>query len=143
MRFLFENRCVFQCCLFDACCQHFVDFGVIFGGSGRSKIALKSFPKRFVKNRKNLLKRGRVASKSRFASPEVAPKMTLRSKLRPEKSTCNADQQKTQIFSGFGIHLGSIWGSKIDAKSYQKLSRKSTIQKIASWRLPGAMKSSE
>ena len=91
---------------------------------------MKSFSTRSSEKRKNMKKCHRVASKSRFAGSEVDAKMTLRSMLRHEKSTCNANRRKSQIFDRFWLHFGTILGAKIDAKSHQKMSRKSIPQKI-------------
>ena len=106
------------------------DFRLFFGAFGRSKITLKSFSTRSSEKRKNIKKCHRVASKSRFAGSEVDAKMTLRSMLRHEKNTCNANRRKSQIFDWFLLNFGTILGAKIDAKSHQKISRKSIPQKI-------------
>ena len=94
------------------------------------KMTLKSFSTRSSEKRKNIKKCHRVASKSRFAGPAVDAKMSLRSDLRPAKNASSANRRKRQIFDRFGLHFGTILGAKIDAKSHQKLNRKSIPQKI-------------
>ena len=103
---------------------------MFFGALGRSNITSKSFSMRFTGKRKNLKKCHRVASKSRFAGPAVDAKMGLRSDLRPAKKASSANQRKSQIFYQFWLQFGSILEANIDAKSHQKLNRKSIPQKI-------------
>ena len=75
-------------CLFFEFLEPFVgDFGKFFKAFGRLKITSKSFSTRSSENRKNLQKHCKVLQNSRFASPEVDAKMSLRSDLRPEKNT--------------------------------------------------------
>ena len=101
-----------------------------FGLFGRSKITSKSSSMRLSGKRKNLKKCCRVASKSRFAGPEVDAKMNSTSNLRPAKNASSANRRKSQIFDRFWVHLRTILGAKIDAKSHHKMIRKSTPQKI-------------
>ena len=79
---------------------------------------------------KNHEKHCKVLQKSRFAGPALDAKMGLRSDLRREKNTSSDNRRKSQIVARFGFHFGTILGTKIDVKSYQKMSRKSIPQKI-------------
>ena len=56
--------------------------------------------------------------------------MSLRSDLRPAKNASSANRRKSQIFDGVKLHFGTILGAQIDAKSSQKISRKTMTQKI-------------
>ena len=126
----FKNHMFFWSCFLQAFGPLFVDFLVFFEAFGRPKITLKTFAMRSCEKRKNIKKRHRVASKSRFAGSEVHEQISLRSMLRHEKNTCCANERKSQICHRFGLHLGFMLGTKIDAKSYQKMNRKSIPQKI-------------
>ena len=125
-----KNLLFFRCCFFRAFGTTFGGFWGVFLSFWEVKITLKSFSTRSSEKRKNMKKCHRVASKSRFAGSEVDAKMTLRSMLRHEKSTCNANRRKSQIFDRFWLHFGTILGAKIDEKSCQKISRKSIPPKI-------------
>ena len=103
---------------FEATLQHFL---VFFRAFGRSKITSKSSSMRFSGKRKNLKKCHRVASKSRFAGPEVDAKMSSRSNLRPAKNASSANPRKSQIFDRFGVHFGSPNRCKIASKIQSKI----------------------
>ena len=113
-----------------------MDLWVFWGAFGRSKITSKSSSMRFSGKRKNLKKCCRVASKSRFAGPEVDAKMSSRSNLRPAKNASSANRRKSQISDRFGLHFWDHFGSpnrcKIVSKNESKIDTPKNRQKDGS-----------
>ena len=125
-----KKHCCFDSVFYQLLGPLFIDFKVIFEAFGMSKITSKTFATRSSEKRKNIRKCHRVASKSRFAGSEVDAQIKSRGMLRHEKNTRNANRRKHEILDRLLVYFGTILGTKIHAKSCQKISRKSIPQKI-------------